>query len=100
MSIYTSALRDIANNHGWGVCEEAAQEIDEMEETYALLFKENATLRARVEELRRALSDEQIDAIFNAHHNQQDDPWTNWRRFARAIESAHGITTQKSNTSS
>jgi hypothetical protein len=39
------------------------------------------------------LTTEQIDAIFNEHHNPQDEPWTNWRRFARAIESM-GITTQ------
>jgi hypothetical protein len=35
-----------------------------------------------------ALSDERIDAIFNDNHNPQESPWVNWRRFARAIESA------------
>jgi len=34
------------------------------------------------------LSNEQIDAIFNENHSPQDEPWTNWRRFARAIEAA------------
>lgn len=31
------------------------------------------------------LSDAEIDAIFNEHHNPQETPWDNWRRFARAI---------------
>jgi hypothetical protein len=52
MSTHIDALRDIAANHGWPVCDEAANEIEQLEqevaelkEAYALLFKENALLR-------------------------------------------------------
>jgi len=46
MSIHIDALRDIAANHGWSVCDEAADEIEDLEKAYALLFAENAKLRA------------------------------------------------------
>lgn len=46
MSIHIDALRDIAANHGWPVCDEAADEIEDLERAYALLFAENAKLRA------------------------------------------------------
>jgi hypothetical protein len=48
MSIHIDALRDIAANHGWPVCDEAADEIEDLEKAYALLFAENAKLRAQV----------------------------------------------------
>lgn len=32
------------------------------------------------------LTEAEIDAIFNEHHDPQETPWANWRRFARAIE--------------
>lgn len=46
MSTHTDALRDIAANHGWPVCDLAADEIEDLERAYALLFAENAKLRA------------------------------------------------------
>jgi hypothetical protein len=51
MSIHIDALRDIAANHGWSVCDEAADEIEDLERAYALLFAENAKLRAQVDAL-------------------------------------------------
>lgn len=47
MSLHIDALRDIARN-GWPVCDEAADEIEELERAYALLFAENAKLRAQI----------------------------------------------------
>lgn len=55
MSIHTDDLRDIANNHGWSVCESAADEIDDLEKAYGLLFAENAKLRAVQDEMREVL---------------------------------------------
>ena len=57
MSIHIEALRDIAANHGWPVCDEAADEIQDLERAYALLFAENAKLRANEELL------EAVDAM-------------------------------------
>jgi len=34
------------------------------------------------------MSEAEIDALFNEHHNPQETPWVNWRRFARAVEQA------------
>lgn len=34
------------------------------------------------------MSEAEIDALFNEHHNPQETPWANWRRFARAVEQA------------
>lgn len=45
MSIHTEDLRSIAANHGWGVCDLAADELENNEKAYALLFAENAKLR-------------------------------------------------------
>jgi len=47
MSVHIDALRDIARQ-GWPVCDEAADEIEDMERAYALLFAENAKLRAQM----------------------------------------------------
>ena len=49
MSIHIDTLRDIASNGGYGVCDEVADEIEDHERAYALLFNENAKLRALVE---------------------------------------------------
>jgi hypothetical protein len=53
MSTNTDALRNIAANHGLAVClavcEEAADEIKDLEKAYALLFAENAKWRALAE---------------------------------------------------
>lgn len=50
--------------------------------------------QAGAESSKAALSDEEIDAVFRANHNSQDEPWVNWRRFARAILARAGITPQ------
>jgi hypothetical protein len=55
MSTITEDLRGIAMNHGWPVCAEAATEIEELEEAYALLFAEHGKLRALNAELLEAL---------------------------------------------
>jgi hypothetical protein len=48
MSILTNDLRDIAANHGWGVCDEAADEIEALEKTNELLLAENSHLRSQL----------------------------------------------------
>ncbi|MBQ0917503.1 hypothetical protein KBW71_03540 [Hydrogenophaga aromaticivorans] len=52
MSITTDALREIGGNHGWPICEEAADEIDDLERAYALLFEENSNLKVELATLR------------------------------------------------
>lgn len=44
-----------------------------------------AHLRSHLAAQAPALTDEQIDAIFAKHHNPEQSPWVNYRRFARAI---------------
>ncbi len=63
MSIHIDDLRDIAANHGWPVCDLAADEIEDLEKAYALLFSENsrhvaelAAAREQVRVLREALA--------------------------------------------
>ena len=51
-----------------------------------------AFLRVAAQSSKAALSDEEIDAVFSANHNPQDEHWANWRRFARAILARAGIT--------
>lgn len=53
MSITTDALREIGGNHGWPICEEAADEIDDLERAYALLFEENSSLKVELATLRQ-----------------------------------------------
>lgn len=50
MSIHIDALREIAANHGWGVCDLAADEIEDMEKAYELLFEENSKNKQRAAE--------------------------------------------------
>ena len=52
MSIHIDDLRDAAANKGIGVCDLAADEIEDLEKAYALLFAENAKLRAALESVR------------------------------------------------
>lgn len=54
MSAHTDSLRDIAANHGWPVCDLAADEIEDLERAYALLFAENAKLRASLSTSKQA----------------------------------------------
>lgn len=67
MSTHIDALRDIASNHGWAVCDEAADEIEDMERAYELLFAENAKLRSQIDELSKSpaqlIANEKLDEI-------------------------------------
>jgi hypothetical protein len=56
VSIHTDDLRDLAASHGHGVCDLAADEIEDLERAYELLFAENARLTAALAEATGATS--------------------------------------------
>ncbi len=60
MSIHIDALRDMAANEGCQVCDLVADEIEDMERAYALLFAECAKLR-KAHDAARA----ELDAIYH-----------------------------------
>jgi len=45
MSVHEDALRDLAANHGWGFCDAVADEINDLEASYASLFKTHGELQ-------------------------------------------------------
>lgn len=57
MSIHVEDLREIARNHGWPVCDLAADEIEDLEKAYELLFAENARLSKELEHWKRTKYD-------------------------------------------
>ena len=51
MSSHIEALRDIALSHGFGVCDEVADELEEREEAMRVLVSENERLRSSLFQL-------------------------------------------------
>lgn len=48
MSIFVDDLRSVGIAHGLAVCEQAADEIEDLERAYALLYEENKQFRSRL----------------------------------------------------
>lgn len=48
MSIFVDDLRSVGAAHGLLVCEQAADEIEDLERAYALLYEENTKLQAEL----------------------------------------------------
>lgn len=67
MSNHTDALRDIAANHGWPVCDLAADKLEDHEKAYALLFAENAKLRKELESERASMQSAPVAEPFAWH---------------------------------
>lgn len=61
MSVHEDALRDLAANHGWGFCDAVADEINDLEASYASLFKTHGELQSAILALQAEL------ASVNAH---------------------------------
>lgn len=48
MNIFIDALRSVGKEHGLLVCEQAADEIEDLERAYAELYEENKQFRSRL----------------------------------------------------
>jgi len=65
MSVHEDALRDLAANHGWGFCDAVADEINDLEASYASLFKTHGELQR---DLAAAQEDLQFVERWANHH--------------------------------
>jgi hypothetical protein len=81
------ALRDIAANYGWIVCDDAADEIERLEKDKASLIAENAGLRNDAEML-SAISDGVIGNEAWIYDFMTDEHPVNKTQFNDAMKSA------------
>lgn len=67
MSIHIDDLREAAANRGLGFCDDVADELEDLEKAYALLFAGNAKLRNAAEHLEAFLASEIECEVFERY---------------------------------
>jgi len=63
MSVHEDALRDLAANHGWGFCDAVADEINDLEASYASLFKTHGELQSDLASAQEELERERMRLV-------------------------------------